>query len=195
MTGVTHHVHFFKQDHSVPVRAPPTEAAETELDESSGHQSWTEATPDPRGQDQSGLPVPEPLKAPLSFFNLLPGLKEICGEGGVMSIDGGATWWCARVGAEVLACTGIQKPPGRHGDGLLVGLVQVRPSPGCVDLRGEEQGPPHPVDQLLSGGLQWCFYRKPAPQAAWGLVFILSAGWCPAEGLLIPPGSFLWFHP
>lgn len=65
--GVTHHVDFFKQDHSVPVRAPPTEAPGMELDESSGHQSSTETSQDTKGQDQSALPVP--FTVPLSSLN------------------------------------------------------------------------------------------------------------------------------
>lgn len=66
--GATHHVDFFKQDHSAPVRAPPTEAAEVDLDESSGHQSSTEASQDTKGQDQSGLPAPEPATVPPPGF-------------------------------------------------------------------------------------------------------------------------------
>lgn len=82
--GVVHHVHFFKQDHSVPVRAPPTEAPDMELDESSGRQSSTEASEDTKGQDQSGLSVPEPFTVPLSSFNSLPELtmcfKDLKGD-------------------------------------------------------------------------------------------------------------------
>lgn len=65
--GVTHRVDFFKQDHSVPVRAPPTEAPGMELDESSGHQSSTETSQDTKGQDQSALSVP--FTVPLSSLN------------------------------------------------------------------------------------------------------------------------------
>lgn len=50
--GITYHVEFFQQDHSVPVKAPPTEAPEMELDASSGPKGSTEASKDGKGEDQ-----------------------------------------------------------------------------------------------------------------------------------------------
>lgn len=50
--GITYHVEFFQQDYSVPVKAPPTEAPEIELDTSSGPKGSTEASKDGKGEDQ-----------------------------------------------------------------------------------------------------------------------------------------------
>ncbi len=49
-----HVLDFFEEEDSVPVRAPPTEAPEVELDEYSGHQTPTEATEEMliRGQNE-----------------------------------------------------------------------------------------------------------------------------------------------
>ena len=46
---------FFDQEDSVPVRAPPTEVPEMELDEHSGRQTPTEAIEETKGQDVSFL--------------------------------------------------------------------------------------------------------------------------------------------
>lgn len=63
-------VDFFKQDHGVPVRAPPTEAPEIELEESSGHRTSTEASEETKGQEGSDLSVPELFTFSLSSFIL-----------------------------------------------------------------------------------------------------------------------------
>lgn len=60
------HADVFKQDHSVPVRAPPTEVSEVELDESSGHQTWTQASEEPKGQEESH-PLSSSTASPLSL--------------------------------------------------------------------------------------------------------------------------------
>lgn len=65
------HVDFFKQDHGVPVRAPPTEAPQLELDESSGHQPSSETSQESKGQEGSELVQDLSLNLHPSLLSLL----------------------------------------------------------------------------------------------------------------------------
>lgn len=62
------HLCFFEDEDSVPVRAPPTEAPEMELDEYSGHQTLTEARKETRGQ---GVPRFSVFCSSLNLWDLI----------------------------------------------------------------------------------------------------------------------------